>query len=701
MNAKALGLALLSASLLVACNNGTAPPEDPNSFGQLSTLQPGERGTIKQKLRVNIVNIGYRSTLPGQVAGPRDLNFESLRQELPETYNTINRYPSFYGNNEPTGNDFEFEYNYVDAGQAFEDEFFAFLQANGTEKSVERDGVKYLNISSAFYNCQSSDTQKVVKSFRPQGEDTPVYGCPTPAGNIAREITGNFEIDGAKVEQWLADNAGRLGVDTSEHTVFLINWYGRPDFKFHSYTHERADSIETDTKVNFGARSSRRTVAWGGTPSADQSSARRVWFYDQSANPDYWTSAWNITSSDLDGDKIYDKRMPPIWEYGTRKASVAYAEKISADLGKVVRYVAINLLFTPSPLYRVALTPPDMPEHINLDLALEQGTGAVPGEDVIQAQVAQDRLTPLNPFVKWSHTLRETALEGDLADAYRCFFPLETDDACSPDFADPNGERFFQLALQEIRQRAQATPGQYNLPTYLFNDPDEEAVNRGLLGRAINDGVTGTQTMTLNFLTPVLNAAGYGFTDTVVHESGHHLSQSHPHDGYDSERNEDYGPSGDTLFVDVGDEVHSVMSYNNLSKTFGQFNLDAQYRYLTTAYLTNANAILALIQGAGKVADVRSAVRQADQTFRSAVSAYDARQYYNAANLAHQGYRAVLDAARSAGVSVEGYKWYERVGALSTQSLTRPRAVNHMRPVQGPTMRPEETPAQRAKRLAP
>ncbi|WP_019586503.1 hypothetical protein [Deinococcus apachensis] len=702
MNAKAVGLALLSASLLVACGGGTPPTEDPDSFGQLGTLQPGARATIKQKLRINIVNIGYRSTLPGQVAGPRDLNFESMRQELPDTYQTINRYPSYYGNKELSGNDFEFEYNYVDAGQAFEDAFFTFLGQNGAEKSVERDGVKYLNISSAAYNCQSADQQNVLKSFRPEGEDTPVYGCPRPAGNIARQVTGNFEIDGAKVEQWLADNAGQIGVDTTEYTVFLINWYNRPDFKFHSYSHERPEAIETDTQVNFGARSSRRTVAWGGTPGADQGQARRVWFYDQSANPDYWSDAWNITDSDVDGDKIYDKRMPPIWEYGTRKASVAYAEKISADLGKVVRYVAINLLFTPSPLYRVSLTPPDMPEHINLDIALEQGTGAVAGEKVIQGQVAQDRLTPLNPFVQWSHTQRETALTGDLADAYRCFFPLPTDDACSPDFADATGERFFQLALQEIRQRAQATPNQYNIPTYLFNDSDPKTPNAGLLGRAINEGVTGTQAMTLNFLTPALNAAGYGFTDTVVHESGHHLSQSHPHDGYDSERDEDYGPSGDTRFADIGDEVSSVMSYNNLAKTFGQFNLDAQYRDLTTAYLTNANAILALTRSAGKVADVRSAAQGADQTFRSAVNAYNARQYRAAADLAHQGYRAVLDAARAAGVSVEGYRWYDRLGPLSTQAATaRPRAVNHMRPVQGPTLRPEETPAQRAKRLAP
>lgn len=699
MHMKHFGIALLSASLLAACGSNPSQPAPgtDTAFGRLNTLNPGAQASINQKLKVNIVSIGYRPTSPGQVVGPRDLNFDTMKQELPATYQTINRYPSFYGNNELTGNNFEFDYNFVSASAAFEDEFFKFLTDNGTEKAIVQDGVTYLNISSAYYNCQDPSQ---VQAFRPAGEDTPVYGCLQPAGNVARQITGNYEVDGEKVEQWLAGNAGKIGVDTTEHTIFLINWYGRPDFKFHSYTHEREDSIETDTSVNFGARSSRRTVAWGGTPSPDQNNARRVWFYDQSANPDYWTDAWNISSGDLDGDGFYDKRMPPIWEYGTRKASAAYAEKISKDLGLVTRYVGINLLFTPSALYRVALTPPDMPEHINVDFALEQGAGAVPSANVIQPQVAQDRLSVLNPFVQWSNSLRTTALDGDLADAYRCFFPLPTDDACSPDYADPDGERFFQLALQEIRARAAQTPGQYNLPTYLFNDSDPETPNFGLLGQAVNDGVTGTQTMTLNFLTPDLNAAGYGFTDTAVHEGGHHLSQSHPHDGYDSERNEDYGPSGDTWFVNTGDEVHSVMSYNNLAKVFGQFNRDAQYRYLTTAYMTNTNAILTLTQNAGKVDGVRSAVQGADQTFQSAVNAYQNRQYQRAAQLAHSGYRAVLDAARAAGVSVEGYKWYDRVDALNTQNV-KARAVSHMRPVQGPTQRPEETPALRAKRLAP
>lgn len=230
MKLKSLAIALLGASLLAAC--GAKPevvtpepqtpvvPTDPKSFGQLSTLKPGEQGIIEQKLDVNIVSIGFESTGAGQVAGARDLNFAALSRELPQTYQTINRYPSFYGNNELSGNNFSFNYNYVTAPKTFEDEFFSFLVANGKEMAVKQDGLTYLNISSAAYNCQAT---KPLKMIYVEDDKTPVYACPQDAGNISRTVTGNLEVDGQLVEKWLADNGSKLGIDTTKHTVFLIN----------------------------------------------------------------------------------------------------------------------------------------------------------------------------------------------------------------------------------------------------------------------------------------------------------------------------------------------------------------------------------------------------------------------------------------------------------------------------------------------
>ena len=91
-------------------------------------------------------------------------------------------------------------------------------------------------------------------------------------------------------------------------------------------------------------------IAWGGT-------SGRSWFYDLSAGPERWTSNWNVDDADVDGDGEADYRMPAIWEYargGYRARAV-----LPSDLGKVVRYVALNLLFTSSPLYDPLNVTPD------------------------------------------------------------------------------------------------------------------------------------------------------------------------------------------------------------------------------------------------------------------------------------------------------------------------------------------------------
>lgn len=677
MNRRFAAATLLGLSLLVACGDpAPTPPTVPTDFSSLTSLKPGQQDIINTKLKINVVFIGYRQTLPGQVATARQVDTTDFQQTLPKTYNSIARIPSAYGRHEYTGNSFDYQYNYVFADKAFEDDYFAFLNANGQDAD--------LTYHQKLYNCQNDVDPET-------GEPT----CTTPAGNINRVIDGNFEIDANKVENWLADNVSRVGVKPGEYTVFLVNWYDRPDFKFHSYT--RLDAGDTDTGVKFGTRGSRRLTAWGG--SVRESAAQRVWFYDLSANPDPWTGAYDVTNSDTNGDKRADYRMPPIWEYGTRKASLGNSRKVSPDLALVTRYVAVNLLFTPSPIYRVALTPPDMPSNITLDYHVEQGAEASGLADLFNKSLSQQRLQPLQPFAKFTSTEKTTALSGNLSDVYKCFIvtPEKPEDICSPDFADSSGEPLFRFALNELRESYKSSAGQYLLPIYLFNDDAD--INEGLLGIAYDDGETGTQSFVYSFLNPLLNKAGYGFTDTVVHEAGHHFSLSHPHDGYDSEENISYGPSGPFRFVDLGDESNSVMSYMSIQPDFSQFNLDSQYRYLTAAYLNNTNAILELARRAGQESALAPTAVAADGLFAQAKTKYDAMAYLDAAKTAHDGYRQVLDAAKAAGVNVQAYKWYENLNGLSLKGKARYSST--FLPQQGAVIFPEETAEQRANRLAP
>lgn len=75
-------------------------------------------------------------------------------------------------------------------------------------------------------------------------------------------------------ENWLADNAASTGVDSSQYTIFLVNWYGRSDFKFHSFT--RAAAADSDTSAPFGARASPPHQRLGRHPARGQQNPARV-----------------------------------------------------------------------------------------------------------------------------------------------------------------------------------------------------------------------------------------------------------------------------------------------------------------------------------------------------------------------------------------------------------------------------------------
>ena len=65
-------------------------------------------------------------------------------------------------------------------------------------------------------------------------------------------------------------------------------------------------------------------------------------------------------------------RLPTIWEYFT-PGGYRPASRLTGDLSKVSRYVAIDLFFTSSPLYPPQFTPRLLPNKINLDINTVEG----------------------------------------------------------------------------------------------------------------------------------------------------------------------------------------------------------------------------------------------------------------------------------------------------------------------------------------
>lgn len=589
--------------------SSTALADKPEPPPTLTTLEPGGFRNIEQDLNVNVVFVGYETG-----TGYQEIDEAAFLDELPATYRPINRFPSDYKGNEFLGLTFHFDYNLVYADKDFENEFFGYLASIAQPMP--------LTIYQDAYNSQVNRT-----GFVPD----------------------NHWIDAPSVEQWLADNAGpMLGVDTAQYTVFFVNWYGRDDFIFHVYT--KTDEPDPDTGYNFGLeRDSRKMIAWGGTTPDDEEnglgSLHRLWFYDLSAGPEGWTDNWNL-------DEDWGYTIPPVWEYGNLGAYRPF-DNLSGDLGKVARYVAVDMLFTTSPLYKPAISPPGLPQDIQLDINVYQidpdddGTAwFVP--DLIVTELGE--LQPLNGF---SVELNSLDFRSRFEKVYQCFYD---DKSCF-------GNRLFGIAFADLflyhsdqLLRFLEGDGDYELPVFAFNATDE--LFTCCLGFADDNWSDGTQSFVFMFDSPsIRDVSGYGFTTTTIHEVGHHLGLSHPHDGYDYEADWDFGSWGPLLFAAVGDMSNSMMSYIDLNWDFSQFDRDNMNRYLTSIYINQSNVILGDIYASPRAGEVSGLLTSADGHAAMALADYQFMDYPGAAFHASKSYADVLDAAAAINVQVEPQAW--------------------------------------------
>ncbi len=124
------------------------------------------------------------------------------------------RYPQFYGlPGRDMGLQYNFDYNVTFKSNSFSNRFFNYLDHIGTPGDP--------TVFQTDYNDQV---------------------------NNVLDVTGPvLYIDGPKVENWLDKN---LHTAKKGYTIVFVNWYSRPDFKFHVYT--KTDEPDPDTGYNFG-----------------------------------------------------------------------------------------------------------------------------------------------------------------------------------------------------------------------------------------------------------------------------------------------------------------------------------------------------------------------------------------------------------------------------------------------------------------
>ena len=594
-----------------------------------TTLQPGQFREIEQNLQINVVFVGYRTFA--------NVNQTIFRSGLPRTYRAINRSPSEYDpNGEPdfTGNKFSFTYNIVNSTQAFEDAYFAYLSSIAAAKPR--------TIYQERYNQQ-----------------------PVRRLNIGQ----NYQIDAVLAENWLAENAETmLGVNTRQYTVFFVNWFGRSDFKFHVYANTGIHDF--DTGLNLGEDDFIQNIAGGGTPpdgtETPLGSLRRVWFYDLSAGPAYNPASWDLTTKDFDGDGYNDWRMPPIWEYGNTHGYRPF-NTFSADHYLLTRFIAIDLLFTASPLYRVAISAPKLPSNLKFDVNIYEGNPARNGLNLFSPSAASAALATLQPFNQFSTDVKDLPFDGGGKQAFDCnYFNTNCFGNRFP------GDLFMgDLFIYHNDHLLQFLDGDsdYEIPTFAYLTTDDYA-NGFVGGNALDNFRDGTQSMVLEMLPETYLARNpVGLTGNLLHEAGHHLGLSHPHDGYDYEYGFEFGPGGQLFFVWAGDSSSTMMGYLGDTDSFSQFDRDNMARWFTAAYINQINSILPKILASPRADEVSDILADADVRATDALSAYQNMDYAQAVALAKSSYVQVLTAAQAIQVPIERQAW---------QADNRARSPNEM-----------------------
>jgi hypothetical protein len=584
-----------------------------------TTFQPGQKREINQDLPINIVFVGYQ---PG--SGPRDINEAVFRAGLPHRYRALDIGPSLYipSNVESdqiwNGNSFDYNYNIVYASQAFEDAYFNYVPTISFPCLV--------TVYQEYYNTQQSRSL---------------------------DITDNSCVEANLAEKWLAENApAMLGVDTSKNTVFLINWYGRSDFRFHTYLPFEHPDPDPDTGFNPSEVQQAEGIAWGGTtpddPQSGLGSLRRVWFYDLSAGPDWRTTNYLLDAPEFGGSFLYT--MPPVWEYGNTSAYRPFVD-LSGDLSKVTRYVALDCLFTTSPVYSPALSPPKMPQSIQVDVNFFNGDPTANGRDFLKADRLISELSAIRPYNTFSASITDQSFSGRVAEAYQCarasMYGLNARSCYGgqPSFVDLF-LYFRSHQLQYINGGAD-----YEVPVFSFFVPDNQGWR--FTGLADDNHSDGTQSFIYTDSIPSRRQF-FGETVDVLHETGHHLGAAHPHDGFDYE---DFSlPSaqyGAYWFMWAGDLSDTIMSYQLESINFSQFDRDNMNRWMTAVYINQANAILPKILASPRAGQVNDLLNSGDADAASALVQYDQMDYLGAVLKAKSAYDKVLAAAAQINILIE------------------------------------------------
>lgn len=605
-----------AAALFVAATLAVAPASAAPKAGGFETIRPGEEAVVDSPIRVNVVMVGYQ---------PDSFDAQRVIDALPATSRPVVRIKGMrYGVHDEVGLAHRYEYVPRFAGAAFDDAFFAHLAATGTTGPAAPH--------TQWYNDQQHNVLDVPSEY--------------------------LYLDANATERWLERQAAeRLGVSPSDYTVFLVNWFDRPDFQFHVY--QATGDPDPDTGIDAGLNPWAQLVSWGG-------STGRSWFIDLSAGPEYWQVGFEVDTADITGDGVTDYRLPPVWEYGNTSGYRPF-DDLEGDLAMAIRYVGIDTLFTASPLFDPTHYVPKPDGSRVFDVALFEGDPALNGLDVIRPDVIRQQFAALAPYYDTKVKVTDRPIGDEERRAIDIATGVRPEDDCWNDLGPRMTELicWFGARAQQYWPTDSANDAVVRGLAFTFTDQD--SFTFGFPGLALDNYTDGTPTLfATNTSAAYLPSTG-GHTPRVLHSGGHMIGFSHGYDGYDSETQEFLQPVNDRYFMWLGDGVQSPMSYLFNHTRFGVFNRDNLDRWMVAGLLNRANADTAAIlqSPSGGDRDTRKLLDKADKAFGQSLTAFAKGAWDRAAALAVAAYDDVQRAGARSGTArvKDSHDRYARNGA--------------------------------------
>lgn len=408
-----------------------------------------------------------------------------------------------------------------------------------------------------------------------------------------RAVTHNYLYDANKVQDWLAANNASFGGFPNHGDAFVFaNLTSLP-----SITETQLDSeaplaatphyfqtAYSDKDLGYTLQNRQFTVAWGGDS--------RLWFLDMAAGPEYWT--WSSTDT---APHIPMQLALNLFELNIHTpAGKQWLTKFVSDyVSEAVQNLAVPV-YTYQPMY--SHTYRIVVNIIDNRTTRERNTVHI--EDTYHPELVRAAFADLLPYAKIQ--LETNVISANDNPSLQAAIIKSTVIPPSDLGINPYVDlrpiyEYLQEHVSDFVGTERRDSTEYTLPVFAFAfssslyfayttkwyvaQPD--TYNGNFLGISLGDmSIVGLAEYVLqegSHSSPVQTGKGVGFTQAVIHETGHSLGLIHPHQ-----------------FGSLEDFEASPMSYWGWDYRFSQFDKDAINRAHADQLILSTESTLANAQ---------------------------------------------------------------------------------------------------------